>query len=78
MIIMMDNDKQVDPFNVGHLDNFTMLQLANKAKEVTISKSEIVFKENTTDDSKSKKRDITKMKSFIEWEPNVPLEEGLE
>lgn len=77
MVAVMDNEKHVGPFNVGNPGEFTMLELADKVKEVTGSKSEIVFKENTADDPKCRKPDITKIKSLIGWEPVVPLEEGL-
>ncbi len=57
---------------------FTMLELANLVKEVVNPNAVIEFRENTADDPKCRKPDITKIKTTLGWEPVVPLREGLE
>ena len=57
---------------------FTMLELANLVKEVVNPKAVIEYRENTADDPKCRKPDITKVKTTLGWEPVVPLREGLE
>jgi UDP-glucose 4-epimerase len=48
------------------------------AVQVTGSKSEISYQENTTDDPKQRKPDITKAQTNLGWEPRVPLKKGLQ
>jgi len=46
-------------------------------KQLTDSRSEIVFKPLPQDDPKQRCPDITKAKKLLGWEPKIPLEEGL-
>lgn len=39
--------------------------------------AQVVFKENTPDDPGRRRPDITKAKTLLQWEPKVPLREGL-
>jgi UDP-glucuronate decarboxylase len=55
-----------------------MLELADKVKEVVNPSATTVFKENTADDPGRRRPDITKAKTLLNWEPKVPLAEGLE
>jgi dTDP-glucose 4,6-dehydratase len=65
------------PVNMGNPDEFTILQLAEKIKLLTNSKSRIVFNALPEDDPKVRMPDITKAKKLLDWEPQVKLEEGL-
>lgn len=76
-IVAVMNAPDHGPYNVGNPGEFTMLELAQIVKEVTGSDSEIVFKENTADDPKQRKPDITKAKELLGWEPKVVLKTGL-
>lgn len=65
-------------FNLGNSTEFTVLELAQKVKELTCSKSEIKLVEKLPQDDPLKRRpDITKAKEVLGWEPKVNLEEGL-
>ena len=64
-------------FNLGNPDEYSMLELVEKIKEITNSNSEVVFKESPKDDPKRRRPDITKAKNVLEWKPEVGLEEGL-
>ena len=44
---------------------------------MTGSKSQIVYKPLPTDDPKVRQPDITRARTLLDWEPKVPLEEGL-
>jgi nucleoside-diphosphate-sugar epimerase len=46
-------------------------------KELTGSKSEIVFRPLPQDDPVRRRPDITLAKAKLHWEPTVPLREGL-
>ena len=54
-----------------------MLELAEKVIELTNSKSKIVYCPLPGDDPKQRKPDITLAKEKLDWEPKIPLEEGL-
>ena len=42
-----------------------------------IEESKIVYRPLPTDDPKIRQPDITRARTLLEWEPKVPLEEGL-
>jgi UDP-glucuronate decarboxylase len=54
-----------------------MLELAKKIISSTGSKSELIFCDLPQDDPKQRQPDIGKAKSWLDWEPEVPLDEGL-
>ena len=62
---------------LGNPGEFTMLELAEKVKQVVNPKAEIIFKENTQDDPSRRKPDISKAKKALGWEPTIKLEDGL-
>jgi UDP-glucuronate decarboxylase len=74
---MMDQDEMTGPVNLGNPGEFTILELATMVKELTGSKSEIVFQPLPQDDPVRRRPDITLAKSKLGWEPTVPLREGL-
>ncbi|KAE9593245.1 putative UDP-glucuronate decarboxylase [Lupinus albus] len=56
---------------------FTMLELAETVKELINPDIEIKIVENTPDDPRQRKPDITKAKELLGWEPQVKLRDGL-
>ena len=70
-------DAEGEVINIGSEEEITILELAKLVKELTNSKSEIVFSELPEDDPPRRKPDITKAKKILNWEPKVELEEGL-
>lgn len=65
------------PVNIGNPGEFTMLEFAELVKEMTGTKSEIVFEPLPKDDPKQRKPDISKAKRVLDWEPKVALRDGL-
>lgn len=65
-------------FNLGNPEEYSMLDLAGKIKEMTNSTSEIVFEKLPEDDPKQRRPDITKAKTILDWEPVVGLDDGLQ
>lgn len=66
-------------FNLGNPDEFTILELAKKIKELTNSKSEIVFSNSfREDDPMQRQPDISKAKKVLGWGPKILLDEGLQ
>jgi len=66
------------PVNLGNPHEVTVLQLAETIVRLVGSKSKIVHRELPVDDPKQRQPDITLARSLLGWEPEVPLEEGLE
>lgn len=79
MMRMMDTtDDITGPVNLGNPGEFTMLELATAIRELTGSRSEIVYEPLPDDDPMRRKPDITYARNILDnWEPKVPLHEGL-
>lgn len=79
-IIRMMNtpDNVIGPINLGNPGEFTMLELANLVKQKTETDAKIVHRDLPQDDPKQRRPDISKAKFFLNWEPQVELEQGLE
>jgi UDP-glucuronate decarboxylase len=63
--------------NLGSTQEITILELANKIKELTDSKSQITFHPLPKDDPQRRCPDINKAKSILGWKPKVNLDTGL-
>ena len=66
-----------DPVNLGNPDEHTISQFADMIKELTGSRSEIVFKKLPVDDPHVRCPDISKAKKELGWEPKIKLKGGL-
>ncbi|MCK5295350.1 MAG: GDP-mannose 4,6-dehydratase, partial [Alphaproteobacteria bacterium] len=75
--LMLAPDDVTGPINLGNPTEFTMLELAQKVIDITGSKSKLIYKPLPADDPKQRCPDITLAKEKLDWEPVVPLEEGL-
>ena len=72
------NAQTVGPVNCGNPGEFTMLELAEKVLAKVDSNSKLTFHPLPGDDPKQRKPDITLAKKYLDWEPKVALDEGLE
>ena len=78
MICMMGGpDDFIGPCNLGNPGEFTVKQLAELTIELTGAKSKIVYHPLPPDDPTRRCPDITLAKSHLQWEPKIPLREGL-
>ena len=79
-IIRMMNgpDSFVGPVNLGNPAEFTIRQLAELVGELTGSQSKLVEKPLPVDDPERRRPDIGLAKQHLQWEPIVPLRQGLE
>jgi UDP-glucuronate decarboxylase len=75
---LMQQTETVGPLNIGNPGEFTMLELAEKVLAKVSGKSRIVFKALPADDPKQRRPDITLAKKLLNWEPRIPIEEGLD
>ncbi|MEZ7197706.1 UDP-glucuronic acid decarboxylase family protein [Pseudodesulfovibrio karagichevae] len=70
-------DEFTGPMNLGNPSEFTILELAETVLDLVNSKSRIVFHDLPVDDPTQRKPDISLAKKTLDWEPKVPLREGL-
>lgn len=77
MYRMMNTEDFVGPVNLGNPGEFTMIELAKKVIELTGANSKLVFKPLPSDDPLQRKPVIELAKERLDWEPTIPLEEGL-
>lgn len=67
----------IGPINLGNPAEMTIKDFAEKIRDVSESKSEIIYTDLPVDDPKVRQPDITKARSILGWEPTVTLDEGL-
>jgi UDP-glucuronate decarboxylase len=75
--VMNTSDDIIGPINLGNPGEFTMLELADKVKEITGNKNDIIFEPLPKDDPKQRRPDIALAKQVLHWAPKVSLDEGL-
>jgi UDP-glucuronate decarboxylase len=77
-IALMATDKSVTgPINLGNPNEFTIRELAEQVLSLTKSGGKLAFNPLPSDDPTRRKPDISKAKEFLNWEPKVPLAQGL-
>lgn len=76
--LMNSKDSITGPVNMGNPNEFTIIELAELAKELTNSRSEIIRKPLPSDDPQQRKPDISQAKKVLNWQPKVELRQGLE
>lgn len=77
-LIRLMNGDFVGPVNLGNPSEYTILQLAQTIQEMVNPAAEVKFEPLPQDDPKRRKPDITRAKTHLEWEPTIPLQNGLE
>jgi UDP-glucuronate decarboxylase len=76
-LMRLMNGDCIGPVNLGNPDEYTILELATAVQTLVNSKAEIKFKPLPQDDPRRRRPDITRAKTHLNWEPTVPLKEGL-
>ena len=74
---MNSSDDFVGPVNLGSPRETTIVELAEEIIEITGSSSKLIHKPLPADDPKQRCPDITLAKEKLNWQPVVPLREGL-
>jgi UDP-glucuronate decarboxylase len=76
-LIKLMNGDRTGPINLGNPEEYTILELAQKIRNIVNPDREIIFKPLPQDDPRRRKPDITKATNWLNWQPDVPLEKGL-
>ncbi len=76
-LMSLMNGDYIGPVNLGNPGEYTILELAQKIQGMINPDAEIQFKPLPQDDPRQRQPDITKAKTYLNWEPTIALEDGL-
>jgi len=76
-LMRLMNGEYIGPINLGNPGEYTILQLASTIQRMVNPDVDIVFKPLPQDDPRRRQPDITLARQWLNWEPQVQLEEGL-
>ncbi len=77
LIALMDCDDFTGPVNLGNPGEFTIAELANEVLAMTGSKSKLDYRPLPADDPVRRQPDISLANSKLNWQPTIPLRDGL-
>ena len=77
LIKLMNQNKTIGPINIGNPYEMTIKDLANKILKLIHTKSKIIFNDLPKDDPMKRQPDIQKAKKYLDWSPQINLDEGL-
>ncbi len=75
--ILALNKGKTTPYNLGGGNKVTVLELAQKIKEITNSSSELVFSGDVQGDVQHTSSNTEKAKKELGWQPKVHIDDGL-
>jgi UDP-glucuronate decarboxylase len=78
LVGLMEQNQTVGPINIGNPNEYTIIDLATKITEKINPSLSIRHDPVPSDDPKKRKPDITLAKQYLKWEPQVPLDQGLD
>ena len=76
--LMATEESVTGPVNLGNPVEFTIRQLAEQVIKLTGSTSKIEEHPLPADDPRQRQPDISRARELLDWEPAVPLVEGLQ
>jgi UDP-glucuronate decarboxylase len=76
-LMRLMNGEYIGPVNIGNPGEYTILELAKTIQEMVNPETELIFKPLPEDDPQQRQPDITRAKTWLGWEPTIPLQEGL-
>ena len=76
-LVRLASSEERLPVNLGNPVELTILEFAERIRELMGSNLPIVFEPLPQDDPQKRRPDITKAKRLLGWEPKVNLEDGL-
>lgn len=75
--IRLMNCDYVGPVNIGNPGEYSILQLAKTIQDMVNPDVALKFEPLPQDDPRRRKPDITLAQQLLDWEPTVPLQDGL-
>ena len=77
-LIRLMNGEHKGPVNLGNPDEYTILELAQAIQNKVNPETALKFEPLPQDDPRRRKPDSTRAKTWLSWEPKVPLASGLD
>lgn len=75
--LMNNQENFIGPVNIGNPGEFTIRELAELVIEITGCKVPLEMRPLPPDDPARRRPDISLAKKHLDWEPRIPLREGL-
>ncbi|BAZ89565.1 NAD-dependent epimerase/dehydratase [Raphidiopsis curvata NIES-932] len=76
-LIKLMNGDHTGPVNLGNPEEYTILELAQTIQNMINPEVQIKFTPLPADDPRRRRPDITKAKTWLNWEPKISLQTGL-
>ncbi|XP_065287654.1 UDP-glucuronic acid decarboxylase 1-like [Dermacentor albipictus] len=76
-LVALMNANYSRPINLGNPEEHTIEEFAQIVKNLVGGSSKIEYVSTVIDDPQRRKPDITRAKKYLDWEPKVPLLDGL-
>jgi dTDP-glucose 4,6-dehydratase len=76
-ILLLLDKGEAGPVNLGNDKELSILDFARVIIKLTGSSSKLRHEPLPVDDPKVRQPDITRARNLLDWEPKIPLEEGL-
>ncbi len=76
-VLRLAHSQHAGPVNIGNPREMTVLDLALLVRRVCGSPSEISYVPRPVDDPQQRRPDISLARRVLDWQPGVPVEEGL-
>jgi UDP-glucuronate decarboxylase len=77
LLRLMNIEEVHEPVNLGNPGEFTIKELADKVVKICESSSGVEYLPLPQDDPKQRKPDISRAQTLLDWNPTIPLHEGL-
>lgn len=77
-LMRLMNSEHTGPVNLGNPDEYTILELAKSVQQMVNPDVAVKFEPLPQDDPRRRKPDITRAKTWLGWQPTIPLKEGLQ
>jgi dTDP-glucose 4,6-dehydratase len=76
-IVRLLHSDHAEPVNIGNPDEITIGEFAEEIIRLTGTNQRVIYKPLPVDDPKQRQPDITRARKWLEWEPQIPRDEGL-
>jgi len=77
LLLLTSEGARGEVVNVGNSEEVTILGLAERIKQLTVSVSHVTFHPFPEDDPRRRCPDIGRAKRLVGWKPKISLEQGL-
>jgi nucleoside-diphosphate-sugar epimerase len=76
-IVRLMGTEYFGPVNLGNPDEYTIRRFANVIRELVPGAGPVILGPLPADDPRQRKPDITLAKRLLDWQPRVPLRDGI-